>query len=113
VCCAGFQRLLDNAGERGLAVLVVANEFGMRFSLQSRGIDYEHEPEVSRRLKGINASFNLSRSTGMRRCPFCGRKVERMLRRAPDYFWRLSRDHLKFSDTPAGWTIRRNRYDDP
>lgn len=99
VCCDGFESLLQSAGERGLGALVVDVGGVLEFRLQSRGV--AHRDVVSVARPNINAPerwLNVSQSTGLRFCPFCGVRLERLLRANTQHYQELARTHAHYSD---------------
>lgn len=97
-CCPGFRNLLDEAGKRGLAVLARKRSDGIVFLLQSRGVAFDDEPKL--RPVPLELSINIASDIGLRYCPACGRKLQELVDKWPDYFEKLAKEHEKFLE---GW----------
>jgi hypothetical protein len=93
-CCDGFSNLIMAAGERGNAALAVEKRGRLYFLLQSRGVAFEDESKL--RPASIEVTINIASCTGLRFCPFCGRKLEELIQDSPDFFENLAAHHEKF-----------------
>jgi len=71
-CCPAFQSRLDEAGQRGAAVLVAAGP-GEKpvFILQHRAVDIGKEQSVQ-----TEAPLSLVSELRIRHCPWCGRSLQ-------------------------------------
>jgi hypothetical protein len=47
-CCHSLTNLIDNAGQRGLAVLICATDAGLRFALQMRSVSATDEATMAK-----------------------------------------------------------------
>jgi hypothetical protein len=71
-CCLGFEANYDNAGERGLGILVSRDSTDRaEFTLQFRAVDKGTEQSVT-----SEHPISLVEDIGMRYCPWCGRDLE-------------------------------------
>lgn len=96
-CCAGFQSLLDNAGRRGLAIVVERRDGLPQFMLQSRGVDHEDEALAASADPGtLIAHVNIWSGMALFYCPICGYKLSRLLARSPTFFSDLADQHSRF-----------------
>jgi hypothetical protein len=88
-CCQTFRSYCEEAGRRGLGVVVEETEIGPRFLIQCRSI----EPNDEEAFKAIMTPFPVSlvTQTGMLFCPGCGKNRRRRYRR---YAKELSRPEL-------------------
>ena len=92
-CCVGFEHRVTDAGQRGIAVLVLKTTDGIKFRLQSRGIAFEDENKIH--PISVNIKINVSCECGLRFCPFCGRKLQELVKDSPEYFEELADKHKK------------------
>jgi hypothetical protein len=95
-CCAGFQNHISDAGHRGIAVLAVATSEGVRFRLQSRGIDFEDENKFRPIQEFPEIKINVSCMTGLKYCPFCGCRLQDLVKASPKVFEDLVEKHRQF-----------------
>jgi hypothetical protein len=95
-CCAGFQHLVLSAGQRGLACLVIQRQEGNAFCLQSRGVAFEDEHKLRAVPEAPDFKINISSESGLRFCPFCGRKLQDLVAANPEAFNFLAEEHRKF-----------------
>ncbi len=93
-CCPGFQHRIGDAGNRGVAVLVRKTPEGIRFLLQSRGIAFDDESKIHPMPVEIN--INVSCEIGLQFCPFCGRRLQELIKAAPKAFDDLAEKHKNF-----------------
>ena len=95
-CCAGMQAAIENAGERGLAVLVRRDDgTPIHLCLQSRGVAFVDEGL----LTGHTArpcDINISAATGLGYCPWCGRTVSELIDAHPARYAALVEPHNRF-----------------
>jgi hypothetical protein len=90
-CCFGFRHLVDNAGERGLSVIVVARSDGLGFSLQSRGVS-----AVDISAIGVApVDLNVASEYGIQFCPFCGFELDLLARRNLEEVRSLEEKHRR------------------
>lgn len=100
-CCSGFNNFLSLAGQRGSAILAYEKSPGhIGFVLQSRGLAFGDEAKWT--PISIDVMINVSSEMGLRFCPFCGRKLEELVRECPDFFTTLAKDHKRFLGTQKG-----------
>lgn len=90
-CCIGFENLIKNAGQRGLAALVWHPRQGLGFLLQSRGISFLDEESLIRGDQDI--IINISSETGLSYCPFCGTCLKDLADASPKEFITLALEH--------------------
>ena len=93
-----LEALLAGAGDQGLAALVKASGTRFVLVLQARGIGFGHEHLVAADPSPRDRIWKVSESRGMRFCPFCGERIERVVARSPGRFEELARDHYPFLD---------------
>jgi hypothetical protein len=99
-CCPGFQHLVGDAGQRGLAVLVVKTSEGIRFRLQSRGIAFEDVSKIRPAPDYPDIKINVACESGLQFCPFCGRRLQELLQASPEAFGELAERHKEFYTGP-------------
>jgi hypothetical protein len=95
-CCRGFQNSIESAGHRGIATLVKETDEGICFVQQSRGIAFEDESEIRPVPGAPDIDINVSCTTGLRYCPFCGRQLRELVQTFPEAFAELAEEHKKF-----------------
>jgi len=94
-CCDGFRNAVSLAGERGLAILACEQSSGNTgFVLQSRGVAFEDEAKL--KPAAVDVQINIDAVTGLRFCPFCGRKLTALVQESPDFFKGLATEHKRF-----------------
>jgi len=95
-CCAGMQAAIENAGERGLAVLVRGNTDTVPayLCLQSRGVAFVDEG-LMLGDRERPSSVNLSATTGVTYCPWCGRIVSELIDAHPAQYAALVERHKR------------------
>jgi hypothetical protein len=93
-CCPGFEHRITNAGQRGIAVLAHKTSSGIMFLLQSRGIAFEDEGKL--RPMPIDISIRVSCDVGLQFCPFCGRRLQELVKASPEAFKELVEKHKRF-----------------
>jgi hypothetical protein len=97
-CCNGFQNLVASAGKRGLSALAVEVTHGtIAFLLQSRGL--ASGDETLWKPVSIDLKINVCSETGIRFCPFCGRKLEELSNLASEAFAEIAREHRSYLPT--------------
>jgi hypothetical protein len=89
-----MKNLLDDAGSRGLALLLRDLSGVLGFVIQSRGI--AHQDEESVKTRTWTSTINVSCEIGIVYCPFCGKDLEALIAEAPQYFRKLADAHQKF-----------------
>lgn len=94
LCCNALVNLINNAGDRGLAVLVGEDMDGLTFAVQMRAISIADEGNLPKgpwptTLKNIT----LSGSIRIRYCPACGKRLADLAVSAPQYFKELVAKH--------------------
>lgn len=73
LCCPLMDDLVENAGRRGLAVLVLRANGGFAFALQGRGVSHEEERRIPAGLGAPGLEFlRIRESVRIRHCPGCG-----------------------------------------
>jgi hypothetical protein len=94
-CCPGFRNLLSCAGERGHAILArVWHTGSIGFLLQSR--DSACDDEAKLKAVSIDVKINISAEIGLRFWPFCGRRLEELVREDPGFFINLAQVHARY-----------------
>jgi len=91
-CCNGLAHRIENAGERGLSILVRNTDEGIRFVLQSRGVSFPDQDKVG----VMTVDLNVSTDFGLRFCPFCGQKLEELAQTDMAMFDGLAKAHRVF-----------------
>ena len=99
-CCPGFQHRITDAGQRGIAVIVIRTSDGIRFRLQSRGIAFEDERKIRPVPDSPEIKINIAEECGLQYCPFCGRRLQELVEASPRPFEELVEKHKKFSIAP-------------
>jgi len=95
-CCPGFQHRVADAGQRGIAVLVVNTSEGIRFRIQSRGIAFDDERKIGPMPSAPDMKVNVSCVVGLLYCPFCGRRLQDLVNASPKAFEDLAGKHKPF-----------------
>lgn len=95
-CCPGFQHRVADAGQRGIAVLVVKTSGVIQFRLQSRGIAFDDEKKIVPMPGVPDMKINVSCEIGLQYCPFCGRKLLDLVKASPKAFDELAGKHRQF-----------------
>jgi hypothetical protein len=86
-CCPGFKGNYDEAGQRGMGVLIGRNYEGRpEFTLQFRAVGKGNEQFISSSNERI--PFSLVVDIGVRYCPWCGRDLEKWYAELVDDFYR-------------------------
>jgi hypothetical protein len=97
ICCLEFQKLVDNAGNRGLSILVTGTPMGILCVLQSRGVAFsDHIAGIGWRDGIPKMSVNISSDVGIQYCPFCGCKIDTLVIDSPDVFFDLAQEHRRY-----------------
>ena len=99
-CCDGLKSLIENAGQRGIAALVERVPGGIMVVLQSRGVAADDEPKLRPGGPGHDYKINISTSTGITFCPFCGKRVEKTIEKERVLFEELADRHDKLRTIP-------------
>lgn len=94
-CCAGFQHLVAAAGERGIACLVIDDGERIAFTLQSRGVAFDDEDNLRAFPDAPDIKINISSESGLRFCPFCGRRLQDLIDVHPEEFRDIAEQHKK------------------
>ncbi|NJM37063.1 MAG: hypothetical protein HC845_03845 [Akkermansiaceae bacterium] len=93
LCCHLLTNLIDNAGQRGLAVLVCKTDAGLRFALQMRAVTADNENTMKKFPKSsfsLPENVTLSESLRIRHCPSCGTRLDELATKDPSLFARLA-----------------------
>jgi hypothetical protein len=96
-CCQTLYSLTTSAGYKGVAILVRnTNSHGLSFVLQTRGVSAKDEVK----LKGINADVTvlLKGNLPLTYCPFCGKRLEDLLKEKSEFFQTLAEQHRELVD---------------
>lgn len=94
-CCFGFQNSVSEAGRRGISLLVIKTSKGIGFRLQSRGIAFEDQDKLKAVPNSPDIKINISSVVGLKFCPWCGRKLEELVKASPVTFEELADIHMK------------------
>jgi hypothetical protein len=98
-CCNAFKNLIENAGERGLAVLVSEHLEGLKFALQMRAVAFTDEAGFSQGpLPVTPTNISLSGSMRIRFCPSCGKRLEELVSEDIKLFEELAVKHKPFQN---------------
>jgi hypothetical protein len=96
-CCVGLKNLVGNAGARGLSVLVRNTSYGLKFSLQSRGLAKEDEARALSESHKITFTINFANDVGLIFCPFCGTEIATLITASSrKHFEELAHKHEVF-----------------
>ncbi len=76
-CCAWFENLLSDPGEKGFSIIPVAGKTERYFVLQARSVDPKAVDELTKRLgpDPRPVSIALSMDLKLRHCAGCGRPL--------------------------------------
>ena len=106
-CCDGFRNLIDNAGQRGMAALVHRTSDGFRFYFQSRAVSKADDLVLSKNPTPwafpaqIDPNITLAATITLNYCPFCGTKLQSLIRRpTKGAFEELARRHSTIYEPP-------------
>jgi len=100
-CCHSLTNLINNAGQRGLAVLVSETDVGLRFNLQMRAVSLADEEEMEKSSKpssSLPKHVTLSESLRIRYCPSCGKRLDELTAKEPSIFAELADEHAKYQN---------------
>jgi hypothetical protein len=92
-CCAPLQNHVTAAGSRGLAVLVRKTPEGIRFLLQSRGVAFEDVGKLRPMPGSPDLKINIVCDTGLQFCPWCGQRLQELVKIAPEGYDDLAEAH--------------------
>jgi hypothetical protein len=98
-CCDGLKRLIENAGQQGMSVLVYQTSLGFRFDVQSRAFSREDEILLMQPRTPLPIKGNMSIRANMRLtyCPVCGTKLQKLVTRSTiKQFQALAEQHKSF-----------------
>jgi hypothetical protein len=97
-CCIVFENIVKSAGERGLSILIKKLGDKLCFCLQSRGIAF---PDVEKiRSGGPDMMINISAEQCIKFCPYCGKRLDKVINANLDHFEKLAAQHKKFLSSP-------------
>jgi hypothetical protein len=93
-CCHSLQNYIENAGQSGLAILVLRKPENndLWFVLQSRGVAYKDENKIV----PIPFDINISTSRAIKFCPGCGHFLQELVDISRDIFEHLAEEHDKY-----------------
>ena len=83
-CCRGFEILVENAGKKGISVLVFKTDGRIIFELQSRAFSKEDEilfVQGSTPL-GIKGNMMLLANIRLSYCPYCGTRLQSLIKKS-------------------------------
>jgi hypothetical protein len=81
-CCKGLEILVDNAGSRGLSVLVYNTAGGFVFNIQARAISKESEEELLQSPTSLpldEKNVSIASNIGLNYCPYCGTHLQSLI----------------------------------
>lgn len=77
-CCPGFKGNYDEAGQRGVGILIGLDFQGRpEFTLQYRSVDKGNEQSVTSATANLEFPLSSVVDVGMQYCPWCGRNLEK------------------------------------
>ncbi len=102
-CCQGFQNLIGEAGQRGMAALVHSRADGFKFYLESRAISKAEEEHLSKNPEPrpdfgarLDPNVTLSCAIQLIHCPLCGTRLQSLIRRSTrQAFEQLAQEHMR------------------
>jgi hypothetical protein len=101
LCCHSLTNLIDNAGQRGLAVLVCITDQGLRFALQMRAVTADDENNMKNFPSpsfSLPEHITLSESLRIRHCPSCGQLLDALAASNPELFSKLAYEHRPYQN---------------
>jgi len=95
-CCTDFSDALSQAGERGLAIVVVRLGLEHRFVIVSRGLafrDVEANAAWHQQNGGPDTMLNIADQRFITYCPWCGAALEPIIRNNIERVHDLCNEH--------------------
>ena len=94
LCCNRLESAVDNAGQRGIAVVIRRVPEFFIYYLQSRAVTFGEEARlVQQRLE---QRINLVYTMGIGFCPWCGKRLDDLAEALPELFNKLANQHEAF-----------------
>jgi len=101
LCCHSLTNLINNAGQRGLAVLICKTDVGVRFALQMRAVTADDENKMKKFPQpslSLPEHVTLSESMRIRHCPSCGKLLDELAASEPSFFAKLADEHRSYQN---------------
>jgi len=103
-CCRGLEILADNAGSRGISLLVYYANDEFIFNIQARAVSYNlgfKHADIPIALPGGEENISVSSNIGLNYCPFCGTRLQSLINLSTRKdFEALAKKHRKFDERP-------------
>ena len=99
-CCPGLQNSIQAAGQRGMAIIVVNTLGKTRLLFQSRGIAFDDLGKMRPMPDAPDVKINVSSEIGLQYCPWCGKRLEKLLNASPEVFAGLAERHKPLYNGP-------------
>ncbi|WP_284419996.1 MULTISPECIES: DUF1493 family protein [unclassified Bradyrhizobium] len=99
VCCAGFDKLVADAGQRGAGVVVSERPGGFVFHLQFRAVSPEDMRTLTEHPRPLGTAGNvtLAAAVQIQFCPYCGTRLSTLVKPSTVRTFRaLARDHAAY-----------------
>ncbi len=96
-CCEPFFNALDNAGNKGFSIILTDCVGMLRYAIQTRLCDYSQQDEMSQILVDKEISLPLVILKRITFCPFCGKKLERLIMPNSPEARQLTEAHAKYT----------------
>jgi hypothetical protein len=83
-CCRGFEALTEQAGQKGISVLIFESGGRFLFELQSRAMSKEDEAIFTQDLTRLpgKGTMTLVANVRLSYCPYCGTKLQSLVKRS-------------------------------
>jgi len=95
--------MINNAGDRWMAILVCRTEAGLRFVLQARCVTFADAVRLSTAPSSTVPTYlTFVESMPIRFCPSCGKRLDELVVADPKFFEELATQHKPFCEGCCG-----------
>ncbi len=99
LCCSALEMCIDEAGNRGLSVVVQKIQGEFMFEFQSRGISWEDARVPIKPVpEGPDVVINVLTTAGFKYCPWCGTALKNPSSQQSLLIEEKERAHRRFVD---------------
>ena len=82
-CCDPFYHALENAGQKGFAIIVSREHDNINYFIQSRICDHSFNEQFLAKMKSLPTPLGISIPLQIQKkieyCPFCGKKLSTLM----------------------------------